>query len=428
MIAIDDLNDWVGFLNGHPGVRTPAMDALAATSTVFRHAYCTSPSCSPSRASVLSGLQVHETGVYDNLATFGSVNPGKATLLDMMRSGDYDVASFGKIDHVFNGVPQPMPMPTPFPYTNKDCAVPNLGEGAFDWAALDVPDEAMPDHVYASRAIEFMQAERDRPFFLAVGFERTHTAWYVPRRFVDMYPLEDIAVPPQPADDLDDLGDAARYLALYHAYTVPGARIGYDACIKNQGLQAQAVQAYLASISWVDAQVQRVIDALEASGQADNTLVVLWSDHGFHLGEKFHWLKLALWEPTTRVPLLVRAPGQTSMRDVSSVVSLIDVAPTILDYTDVPAAYPMTGRSLRPLVEHPETAWNHPALMTMRTSATEVDHAVRSGEWRYIRYYNGERELYAITRDPDEYTNLSGNARYDEVMARLDALMPPLDP
>jgi arylsulfatase A-like enzyme len=409
-VSIDDLNDWVGFLGGHPQVRTPAMDALAARASVFQRAYCNAPVCSASRASVLSGLSVQNTGVYFNEQTFLGVNPGKKQLDDMFADAGYLTRRFGKVDHFYSThVDQPLP-PT-MPHANKACPAP-LGEGAFDWGPAPGADAAQPDHQYAQSGIDFLAQRHDQPFFLSVGFVRPHLGWYVPQRFFDMYPKDSLALPPAPPDDLNDLGPAGRAAAL---------KFNFHNCITRQGLWADAVQAYLASISWTDSQLGRLIAALDASPHADNTIVVLWSDHGFHLGEKFHWHKLALWERATRVPLLVRSAGQTAGTSIGACVSLRDLAPTLLAACGVTPAYPMDGRDLGPLLAQPDRAWDHPVL----TTKDQHDHAIRTPRWRYIRYASGERELYDEHADPGELNNLSGQAVHEAVMAQLDALMPP---
>lgn len=411
MIAIDDLNDWVGFLKGHPQVRTPGLDALAARSTVFERAYCNAPTCTGSRASALTGLSVQSTGVWDLDHTFRVMHPGTPMLEDMLAGAGYARRVIGKVDHVFNLGDQPLP--SSFPYANQQCAnTATMGVGAFDWGPVDGPDSAHPDYRFAQQAIDFLAEPAGSPFFLAVGFVRTHVGWYVPRRFFDLYPKSNLAIPNPPADDLDDLGPAGQALAL---------KFGFHDCITRQNLWADAVQAYLASISWVDTQVARLVAALDASAHAANTVVVLWSDHGFHLGEKFHWHKQALWERSTRVPFLIRSPGQAAGVRESACVSLRDMAPTLLDFAGVTPAYPMDGRSLRPLLAAPGTAWDHPVLTTHQ----QYDHAIRTANWRYIRYRSNEQELYDVRADPDEYRNLARDPAHAAVMAELDALMPP---
>ena len=409
-IAIDDLNDWVGFLGGHPQVQTPGMDALAARSTMFKRAYCAAPVCSASRATVLSGLSVEHTGVYDLDHTFRGVNPGKKEVDDMFADAGYLIQRYGKVDHEFS-THVDQPLPSPMPYANHVCPAP-IGEGAFDWGPAPSGDAAQPDYQYAQSGINFLNAAHDKPFFLSVGFARPHVGWYVPQRFFDMYPKDTLQLPPAPPDDLNDLGPAGTAIAL---------KFNFHQCITSQNLWADAVQAYLASISWVDTQLARLIAALDASAYADNTIVVLWSDHGFHLGEKFHWHKLALWERCTRVPMLIRTPGQAAGQTVEACVSLRDLTPTLLDYCSVSRAYAMDGNNLSPLLADPDLAWDHPVL----TTKDQHDHAIRTPDWRYIRYASGERELYDEKADPGELHNLQSNSAYDAVMAQLDALMPP---
>lgn len=411
MIAIDDLNDWVGFLKGHPQVKTPHLDALAARSTVFERAYCSAPTCTSSRASINTGLSVENTGVWSEDQTFSSVNPGKPQIWGALTAAGYTTALYGKVDHNFTLGPQPYPS-TVLPYANKQCAA-GPGPGAFDWGPTQGPDADHPDYRFAQQGIDFLNTTSASKFFLAVGFVRTHVGWYVPKRFFDMYPKESLILPEVPSDDLADIGPAGTALAL---------RYNFHDCITRQNLWADAVQAYLASISWVDEQVGRLLAALDASPHAATTSVVLWSDHGFHLGHKFHWMKQALWEQSTRVPFLIRRPGQTASVRQSQVVSLLHVTPTILDYCSAPPLYALDGVSLRPLLENPGAAWNRPAL----TTHDRYDQAVRDSRWRFIRYATGERELYDEQADPSEYRNLASDPTYASVMAQLETYMPAL--
>jgi arylsulfatase A-like enzyme len=409
MIAIDDLNDWVGYLGGHPQVKTPNLDALAARSTAFTHAYCTAPVCSASRAGVLSGLSVQSTKVFDLSTDFKTANPTKREFDEMLGAAGYDVSRFGKIDHVYSPFTQPLPSPAPF--SNKVCAVPK-GEGAFDWGPSGGGDADQPDYRYAQEGIEFLAEQpTNRPFCLSVGFVRTHVAWYAPQRFIDMYPLSSIVVPKVPVDDLNDIGPVGKSIAL---------KFNFHECIVGQSLWADAVRGYLATISWVDEQIGRLIAALDASPHAANTLVVLWSDHGFHLGEKFHWHKEALWERATRVPCIIRSPGQTKGVKQAACISLRDLAPTILAHCGVKPDYAMDGQSLLPLLQEPTLAWTRPVLTTM----DGIHHAVRTPAWRYIRYQTGEQELYDEVSDPDEIVNIAGLASSKAVIAELEKWMP----
>jgi choline-sulfatase len=411
-IVIDDLNDWVGFLGGHPQVQTPHMDALAARSTVLEHAYCTAPVCSASRAGALSGLSVQSTGVGDLSQTFKSVNPGKREFDEMLAGAGYKMKRYGKVDHEYttsSHFHQPLPAVTPA--SNKQCAPAN-DEGAFDWAPMLEDDSEFPDYKYAQQGIDFLAAQPvDQAFCLSVGLVRTHVAWYVPKRFFDMYPAQGIIVPNVPANDLTDIGPVGQSYAL---------KFNFYQCITGQSLWSDAVRAYLASISWVDEQVGRLMAALDASPHAANTMVVLWSDNAFHLGEKFHWHKQTLWERSTRVPFMIRLPAQTTGVRQSTCVSLRDLAPSVLDACHVSGDYPMDGTSLLPLLANPTMAWERPVLMSL----DGIHHAVRTNQWRYIRYNTGEQELYDEVNDPDEFVNLAGLPQHNTLIAQLDALLP----
>lgn len=423
VVVIDDLNDWVGYL-GNTQVITPHIDALAARSTAFLRAYCNDPLCNPSRSSAWSGLSVQDTQVYDNWASLRSTNPSAVLLQNWMQQHGYEVAQYGKVNHVYSGVPEPYP--PALPANNQQCSgiVPGSNpEGAFDWAGMAVDDSAMPDYQYTQSGIDFLNQPHGAPFMLCVGMVRSHLAWYVPQQYIDLYPLDKVVVPTPPPNDLADIPPAGQQVA----------RWPFDAlaCVQNQGLWASAVQAYLASITFVDGQVGRLMSALDASAYADNTVVVLWSDNGFHLGQKFHWNKQALWEQTTRVPFIVRTPGQTQGATVSAAVSLYDFMPTVLDLTGVAAPYALAGRSLRPLLQDAATPWDHPVVMTNAVMDAQnkyatglFDYAVRTNQWRYIRYRDGSGELYDDLGDPQEITNLAGVAANSSLIASLNALLP----
>jgi hypothetical protein len=302
------------------------------------------------------------------------------------------------------------PLPAVQPVSNQVCYA-SKNDGAFDWGPTVGADSQQPDYVYAQRAIDFLKSHKGGPFCLSLGLVRTHVAWYVPQRFLDMYPLDKIILPGAPANDLDDLGPEAKAFAL---------KFNFHDCIVKQDLWASAVRGYLACISWADEQVGRLLDALEASPYAQNTMVLAWSDHGFHLGEKFHWHKLALWEHATRVPFLISLPGQTQQVRHAACVSMADLAPTVMDYCGVTPDYTMDGRSLRPLMTQPSTPWSYPVVTTLDAN----NHAVRTGKWRYIRYAKGEQELYDEENDSGEYTNLAGKPAYASVMADLAQYLP----
>jgi arylsulfatase A-like enzyme len=421
-IVIDDLNDWVGFLGTNPQVKSPNMDALAARSTVFRRNYCNVPLCNPSRSSFWSGLSPQHTQVFDNVTSLHTMVPTAVNLPDYLAASGYASALYGKVYHTYKAVQEPYPPQVP----DRNLVCSGYGslatEGLFDWGGMDVDDTQMPDYVYTQQGIDFLNAaSTDRPFFLAVGLVRTHVAWYVPQKWLDMFPLASIQVPVVPPDDLADVPAEGQALAL---------KYNFQSCIERQGKWAEAVQAYLASIAFVDAQVGRLLAALDASPHKDDTIVVLLSDNGFHLGQKLHWHKEALWEATTRVPLVIHDRGQTTGANVDAAVSLLDLCPTLLDLCGLEGPYPMDGTSLRPLLQDPSMPWDKPVLMTYGVTDLQdrftgfFDYAVRSNDYRYIQYDLGGRELYVEASDPGELTNVAADPGHAALIAQLAAYIP----
>jgi arylsulfatase A-like enzyme len=417
-IAIDDLNDWTGFLGGHPQARTPNLDRLAARGVAFTRAYCSAPACNPSRTSLLTGLRPSSTGVYHNDQPWRPVLPDAVTLPEHFAAAGYDVAGGGKIFH--NSFNDPDAWPEwfkvgdhPKPDESPVNGIP--GAGHFDWGPVDVPDEAMGDYRTVSWAIDRLDDERDRPFFLAVGLIRPHLPWYVPRGYFEHFPVDGITLPEAPAEDLDDVPAAGVAIARPE---------GDHRKVLEAGQWGEAVQGYLASIEFADAQVGRLLNALEASGHADDTIVVLWGDHGWHLGEKQHWRKFALWEEATRVPLIVAAPGVGSPGGRSDrTASLLDLYPTLIDLCGLPEKPELEGESLVPLLEDPTSPRATPAI----TTHGRANHAVRTEQWRYIRYADGSEELYDHEADPHEWTNLASDPRREELKRDLARWLPSQD-
>lgn len=417
-IAVDDLNDWTGFLGGHPQARTPNLDRLAESGTTFTRAYCSAPACNPSRASLLSGVRPSTSGVYQNNQPWRPVLADVVTLPQNFTAAGYDVAGGGKIFHnsfndaaswpewfALKGADHPKPDETP---------VNGIANTAhFDWGPVDVPDEAMGDYKTVSWAIDWLSdQDREQPFFLAVGLIRPHLPWYAPRSYFDHYPLDEISLPPTRDDDLDDIPSAG--LAM--------ARPERDhRNVIEHGQWEKAVQGYLASIEFADAQIGRLLDALDVSGEAENTIIVFWGDHGWHLGEKQHWRKFALWEEATRVPLIISAPGLTEPGSRSGrTVTLLDLYPTLVELCGLPSQPQLEGNSLVPLLRDPGTAWERPALTTHGRN----NHAIRTERWRYIRYEDGSEELYDHEADPQEWTNLASDSRWASIKAELAKHLP----
>ena len=419
-IAVDDLNDWIGSLGGHPDARTPNLDRLAAMGTLFNNAFCSAPACNPSRVSLLTGKLPSTTGIYRNPQPWRPVLPDVQTLPQYFMAHGYRVMGGGKIFH--DRYPDPpswhqyFPSPTqprpddPLPSGRPLNGIPDTAH--FDWGPVDVSNEEMGDWKVTDWAIEQLGKEHEQPFFLAVGIFRPHLPWYVPPQYFEEYPPEGVALPDVNDDDLQDVPPIGVQMARPDG---DHKRVGEHKQWRN------AVSAYLASISFADACVGRLLQALDRSRHSRNTIVVLWSDHGWHLGEKHHWRKFALWEEATRSVLMMVAPGvtQPGLRSERP-VSLLDVYPTLVDLCGLRPKTDLEGESLRPLLENPAASWDRPALTTHGRN----NHALRTERWRYIRYSDGTEELYDREKDPLEWTNLAGKSELSEIKRDLAKWLP----
>lgn len=413
LISIDDLNDWVGCLAGHPQASTPNIDRLAARGVLFRNAHCQAPVCQPSRASLMVSRLPSSTGLY-------FLNPGlqqspvtksEATLPEAFAADGYQVMGAGKLFHsrdnqrVFGSLGEYGGNFKSFgPRPEEKISQPH-GHPLWDWGAYPEETSDMPDYKIADWARQKLEADYDKPYFLAVGFFRPHVPMYVPQKWFDLHPQADIQLPIVKDDDVADLSAYARdlvtlqHVAPEHAWMI------------ESGEWPHAVQSYLASISFVDDCVGTVLDALDERADADNTIVCLFSDHGFHLGEKERWAKRSLWEDGTRVPMIVAGPSiESAVCDRP--VGLIDIYPTLLDLTGQAANPKHEGQSLKPLLEDSTRAWERPAITTFGLG----NHAIRSTRWRYIRYMDGSEELYDHEQDPHEWTNLAGDPQMQSVV------------
>lgn len=412
-IPIDDLNDWVGHLGGNPDVKTPHLDRLARRGVSFANAHCVAPACNPSRAGLLSGLRPSTTGIYHNPHNWVDTLAGVVTLPEHFRACGYRVVGGGKIFHgsqnaarFWDEYYQRHELPAPkTPYNG-------LNRAQFDWKALDIAPEEMPDYQLVSWAIEQLRQKHDRPLFLAVGIVKPHLPWYVPKKYFDLYPKDKLTLPQVPDDDLDDVPPIGRRMANPE---------GDHKAVVESGQWRDAVQAYLATISFVDEQVGRLIDALDHSPYAGNTIVVLWGDHGWHLGEKHHWRKFTLWEEATRAPLIFVAPGVARPGSICNrPVDFLSIYPTLAELCGLPVPKHVEGPSLRPLLENPEAPWEYMAL----TTHGRGEHAVRSQRWRYIRYHDGTEELYDHDKDPMEWQNLAGQPGHEMLKDDMARWMP----
>jgi arylsulfatase A-like enzyme len=412
-VALDDLNDWVGGLNGHPDAKTPNIDRLASRGMLFAQAHCPAPLCNPSRAAVLTGIHPTTSGVYRNLQPPQTAMPEVTTLPEHFMDHGYEVVGGGKIFHWNDRAAWHEYFPAaddPLPGDDADPDAYSRAAGVV-WGKLDVPDGDMNDYGLTTAAAAYLAQPHDQPFFLAVGLYRPHMPWQVPRQYFDKYPLEEIDLPEVLKTDLDDVPPIGVAIADPDRH---GQMLAADSW-------REAVQGYLASVSFADAQVGRLLDALDQGPNGDNTIVVLWSDHGWHLGEKQHWRKFALWEEATRTPLVFSVPGLTQPGSVSrQPVDLTNIYPTLADLCGLPVDAPIDGVSLRPLLEDPNALWDRPALTTLYPG----NHAVRSERWRYIRYADGSEELYDHHQDPHEWTNLADDPALAPVKQALAAWLP----
>lgn len=429
-IASDDLNDWVGVLNGHPQVLTPNIDRLANRGTLFTNAHAQAPLCNPSRVSILTGLRPTTTGIYGLAPRHRDVERTKdvVTLPQYFAQNGYSTFSTGKIFHAGitpeeranefqhwgpDGGHKPFP-PAKIVKAPLDMANNRL----VDWGVYPVEhDSIMDDYQVASWAVdqlnEIGQAKDSTPFFLAVGFNKPHVPLYTTQKWFDHYPKEDIILPTAPFGDRMDIPDFAWYLHWF----LPEPRLSW--VIENNEWENK-VRAYLATISFMDAQVGRVLDALDANKLTDNTIVVFWSDHGYHLGEKDITGKNSLWEQSTHVPLIFAGPGISAGASSSRAVELLDIYPTLLELTDLSENNSVEGISLMPQLEDANAARDRPAITTHNPG----NNAVRTDRWRYIKYADGSEELYDHYRDEGEWSNLAQLEEYAEIKAELAKWLP----
>ena len=429
-IAVDDLNDWLGCMKGHPNTKTPYIDRLASQGVLLNNAHCQAPLSGPSRASVMTGLRPSTTGNYgmieDNEIRSGNPVTHEVVFLpEFFRNQGYHTMGIGKLFHthapdgVFDEsggrVPGFGPLPsTRFVWDGIGTAdLKRYGKTATDWGAFPQVDSLMPDHQSADWAIERLGRHYDKPFFLAVGFLRPHAPFYVPQKWFDLHPVEGIALPPYKADDLDDLPEVA--LQINDLPMMPSTQWAMES-----GEWVNIVRAYLACVSFVDHQVGRVLEALERSEYAKNTVIVLWSDNGYRLGEKGTFAKHALWEEATKVPLIFSGPRLPKGKVVDSPAELLSIYSTLIDLCGLPKNNRLEGESLVQRMLSEDDSKPHFALTTYGMN----NHAVRSGRFRFIRYEDGGEELYDHTNDDNEWFNVATFERFGKQKEDLRSLLP----
>ncbi len=430
-IAVDDMNNDLGCY-GHPLVQSPNIDRLARMGVRFERAYCQFPLCSPSRSSLMTGLRPDMTRVFNLSYHFRSGLPNVVTLSQLFMNNGYSASRVGKIYHYgnpgdigtsglddkpsWNHVVNPAGRdkttlePEILNYTPKR----GLGSAMCFLSDKQGKDEEHTDGKVATETIKLLEEQHDKPFFLACGFYKPHTPYVAPKKYFDLYPMEKIHLPKEPADYLKSVPKPAL------GSTVPWPLFGVT---EDQARECK--QAYYAAISFVDAQIGRVLEAMDRLKLWENTVVVFWSDHGYHLGEHGLWMKQSLFDESVRVPMIVVAPdvkgnGKSSPRTVE----LLDLYPTLADLAGLAPPKDLQGASLRPLLEDPAKAWTRPAF-TQVERAGFPGYAETTERWRYIEWDDGKAgtQLYDRESDPREYVNLAADPKHEKTVEEMKALV-----
>lgn len=426
LLVADDLNSWMlGDPRRYPGkVIAPNLRKLAGSGVNFSRAYTASPVCSPSRTALFSGVRPWKSGHYRNALQVKNSKPlqDALSLAGTFKRAGYSTASYGKITHGWDQREhwdarighKRDPAPPGAPLTP-------VGRGEQDWGPIHLTEAQMNDTRNANAAIARLREKHDKPFFIAFGTFNPHMPWYVPKKYFDLFPLDDLPVPKLLKKDLEDVPERGQGLTQSKGKFV-------DQILKH-GLHPKAVQAYLATTAYVDAQIGRVLDALEKSPYRDNTIVVFLTDHGFHLGEKHHWQKSTLWEEATHTLLMFRVPGLTPAGKVSErFVSLQDVYPTLVELCGLQSPKYLDGRSLVPLLKRPDADWSSTAITCLSDSRLSIQAfvTIRNEQGRYIRYVAGQEEFYDTSRDPREWKNQIKTPIYAKTIERLRKAVPAL--
>ncbi|MEM0968668.1 MAG: sulfatase, partial [Verrucomicrobiota bacterium] len=443
-LAVDDLNDYITPLDGHPGLKTPNFERLAKQSVTFANAHCAAPACHPSRVAVMTGVHPIKSGIYRNL--FGAHGPrwrhespaleNAIVLTQHFRDHGYFAAGAGKIFHTlqwtpgdsqndpdawddYRGAPlDPISADWPRPLFTKDQDEGFVGKRPLKnyylgSAPLDLPDRTpYGDELIVEWTKEQLAKNHSQPVFLAVGLFRPHIPFEVPQRYFDLHPLESVQLPAHLENDLDDVR--------------PPERVHWHDWVTENDMWHHLMQGYLASISYVDDQLGQILDALEESPLKDNTIVILWTDHGFHIGEKHNWEKFALWDQTTRTPLFIHAPGVSQDgHKTREPATLTDLYPTLCELVGIPVPPQCTGVSLVPQLRDPTTPRASVSLTSYYINKDgKPSHALSDPQYRYISHGNGIEELYDMLADPHEFTNLAPDPSYRVVLTRFRQQLP----
>ncbi|MEW4486498.1 sulfatase [Thalassoglobus sp. JC818] len=424
LLIVDDLNTWLlEDPTRYSGkVVAPNIQQLASEGVLFHNAYTASPVCTPSRTAFLSGVAPWKSGVSRNGVKVddSEVLKDVPSLFKTFQDQDYWIGSFGKVTHGYDtGVKYDASMnhkrtPAP-PGAPLNGIALNAGGKLTerDWGATHLDEDEMSDKRLADAAIEALSRQHDKPFFIACGLFHPHYPWYVPQKYLDMYPLDAIELPPIQADDLNDIPDFGQQFV----------NLGWDKQIKETRQVKEAIRGYLASVSFSDAHMGRVLKALDESPHHENTIVVLISDHGFHLGEKQNWTKATLWEEATDSVMMWRVPGVTETNQICTrPVSLLDIYPTLVDLLGIDRPNHLDGESLLPLLKDVQAPRIHPAI-----TVYDGHMSVRTETARFIRYWDGVTELYDRTSDPHEWTNQTDNPNFSTLKTQLSSMLPSME-
>ena len=425
-LVADDLNSWLlEDANRYAGkVVAPNLRKFAEGGVNFTRAYTAAPVCSPSRTAFFSGVSPWKSGHYHNALQVDKSEPlsRALSLAGFFKRAGYTTAAYGKITHGWDQQEhwdvklghKRDPAPPDAPLTA-------VGRGEQDWGPIHLPEEQMNDTGNVNAAIDRLRQDHDHPFFIACGLFNPHMPWYVPQKYFDMFPMQEVTTPKLLENDLDDVPPFGVALTAGKSRFV-------DSVLRH-GLHKEAVQAYLATTAYADAQLGRVLEALDNSPHRENTIVVFLTDHGFHLGEKRHWQKATLWEEATHSLLMFRVPGVTPSGGVSKrFVSLQDIYPTLAELCGLdPPAY-LDGRSLAPLLRNPNAAWDSTAVTCLsdKSSPNQGYVTIRAEQGRYIRYDDGQEEYYDTSQDPQEWTNQIDSPAHAKFIAELKRSVPTL--
>ena len=433
-IAVDDLTDNLASYGDSIAI-TPNFDRLAKMGVQFNNAYCQVPLCNPSRASVLTGLRPDTMKVYDLDANFRDVVPNTSTLPQVFKENGYWVGRVGKLYHYnvpaaigTDGHDDPASWHEVFNPKGRDKDEEHLItnaephrkiSAALSWLRADGLDTEQTDGMIATEAINQIEKHKDEPFFLGVGFFRPHTPFVAPKKYFDLYPIENIEIPFAPKDDREDIP----YAALAHNNKISNYGLTDSVCL-------EAKQAYYATVSFIDAQIGRLLDALEDQALLENTIIVLWSDHGYHLGEhQGIWQKRTLFEESAKAPLFIYYPlAKGNGMKSDQIVEFIDMYPTITELCGLKSSINPHGKSLSPLLDAPNQNWNGTAYtQVLRPGAgiPVMGRSVRTNNWRFTDWNEGleGEELYDILNDPYEFNNLAEEPGYSKIKSKLKLLL-----